>query len=369
MKVLHFLDTVGRGGAEMHVLDICRNAREFGIDLTFITSLGGALEDDFRASGADFIKLGRKLPLDPFLVRSLRSIIKERGIQVVHGYQPVENLHLYLAALGMPDVKQVMSFQGFIPDTKNLLAARFLVSRIDENIVVSEGLREWLKESLNLDIAGRSKLVYNSVDGKRLRPGRNRFRRELAIAEDIPLLGMVGNFYRDPRKDHLTVCRSLPAVFVGIDNAHCVFAGRVERGAEAKFEACLAFCEREGISDRVHFLGARADVPEILEALDVFVFSSRHEGLPIAVVEAMLSQVPLVISEIGPLLEMTDGGRYAEVFKTGDATDLSEKVLKLLRDPDLRHSLAADACRFAQLNFSIGSHLTRLKALYDDLAG
>src|ERR1044072_2574410 len=100
MKVLYLLDTLNRGGAEMQALDVCRNARDFRIDLTIATMKGGAMETDFHASGAEFIKLNRRFPLDLFLASELRKIIREREIDIVHGYQAVEGLHLYTAARG-----------------------------------------------------------------------------------------------------------------------------------------------------------------------------------------------------------------------------------------------------------------------------
>ena len=59
------------------------------------------------------------------------------------------------------------------------------------------------------------------------------------------LFGMIGNFYRDPRKDQMTLCKSLPKVFAEIENAHCIFAGKVETGAEEKFQNCVDFCQRK----------------------------------------------------------------------------------------------------------------------------
>ena len=69
---------------------------------------------------------------------------------------------------------------------------------------------------------------------------------------------------------------------------------------------CVEFLREKRIADKVHFLGGRSDVPDILDALDVFVFSSLHEGLPVAVSEAMLAKVPMIVSDIEPLLEASD---------------------------------------------------------------
>ena len=366
MRVLHLLDTLNRGGAEMQALDVYRNARDFGIDLTLVSMKGGAMEEDFRASGADFIKLNRRFPLDLFLASQLRKIIKEREIEIVHAYQAVEGLHLYTAARGLKKVKKVLSFQGFLTDKKNRLALKFLIPRMDANVSVSRGLQRWHAEIDKLDTENFH-LIYNGADAKRLEPSAKSLREELRLDKDSLLIGMVGNFYRAERKDQLTLCDALPRVFAEIPNAHCVFAGKIEDGAEDKAADCINFCIENKIIDRVHFLGARSDVPDILNALDVFVFSSLHEGLPIAVSEAMLAGVPMIVSDIEPLLEATGDGKCAEVFPVKNAEILSDKILKLLKDERLREDLAKRAREFAKENFSIEAHLSELKKLYESL--
>lgn len=367
MKVLYILDTVNRGGAEMQALDVCRNAARFGIEMTVVTFGGGALETDFRESGVEFIRLNRKLPVDIYLASQLRKIIRERAIQIVHGYQAVDGLHMYLATRGLRGVKKVLSFQGFIADRRNRVALKFLIPRMDANVVASRGLQKHLSQKDKLNTKKNFTVVYNGADQRRLEPSGKSLQRELGIFDKAKLFGMIAGFYRDPRKDQLTVCRALPHVFAKIPEAQCVFAGGIEDGAEGKFADCINFCVENGITDRVHFLGARADVPDILAALDLFVFSSVQEGLPVAVSEAMLAGVPMIVSDIEPLLEATSDGKYAEVFPVGDHAALSERIIGLLSDDKRGQELAAAAKSFAAENFSIDAHMRSLAGLYTSL--
>ncbi len=367
MRVLHFLDSVGRGGAEMQALDLCRNAKEFGLDITLATANGGALENEFRASGVDFIKLNRKFPIDLYLASALRKTIRDRKIDIVHGYQAVDGMHLYLATRGLKKVKRVLSFQGGMsPNWKTRRSIKFLIPRMDANIVVSEGLKKWHEEIDGFETQS-FRVIHNGADPKRLRPTGKSLLKELGLPDETLLIGMIGNFYRDPRKDQLTVCKALPKVFSEIKGAQCVFAGRIEAGAESKYQQCVNFCLDNAISERVHFLGARNDVPDIFAALDLFVFSSLQEGLPVAVSEAMLSKVPMIVSDIAPLLEACGNGEFAEVFPAKNSEILSEKILKLLKDKALRQDLAGRASRFAEEKFSIEAHLAHLKELYQSL--
>lgn len=367
IKVLYYIDSLGRGGAETQALDVCRNAKRFGIDITLATARGGPLESDVIASGAEFIKLDRRLPVDIYLASQLRRLIRDKEIRIVHGYQAVDGVHLYLATRGLKHVKRVLSFQGFVPDRKNRISLRYLIPRMDANLSVSEGLRSWLSEKDALDTETNFSVLYNGADPERLRPTGRSIREELGISRSALVFGMTANFYRDPRKDQLTICRALPKVFRELPEAHFVFAGGVEPGAEDKMADCLDQCLRNGIADRVHFVGSRSDVPDILSELDAFVFSSLQEGLPVAVTEAMLVGLPMIVSDIPPLLEATGGGKFAEIFPVGDAERLADLMVTLGKDGKRRQTAAAKAKEYAMANFSIDSHLGRLREIYESL--
>ena len=364
MKVLHILDSLNRGGAEILALDVCRNARKNGLDLSFAATGGGNLEKEFKNSGADFFRLQRRLPLDFALVLKLKKIIRTKQIQVVHAHQAVEGLHAFIACRGS-GAKLVLSFHGFVPDAKNRLALKFLIPRTAANVVVSRELLNWLAETEKLDTSHNFRVIYNGVDEKRLAGSGKNLKAELGLPSGAMLGGMIGNFYAAPRKDQLTVCRALPEFFRRNVGAHFIFAGGSEENSD--YEKCVEFCRAANIADRVHFLGVRQDIADILRSLDIFVLSTRHEGLPIALMEAMLARVPSVLSDIKPLLEMSENGKYAEIFETRNDADLAEKLIALAKNGEFRINLANRAYDYAEENFTIEAHLAKLKNLYESI--
>ncbi|MDQ4123173.1 MAG: glycosyltransferase [Acidobacteriota bacterium] len=365
MKVLHILDSLKRGGAETLELDICRNALANNLDLTLALTGEGELSEDFRNSGIEIIELKRRLPIDLKIVVRLRRIIKSRKIQIVHANQAVEGIHAYLAAFGT-EAKLVLSFHGFVPDKKNRQILKFLIPRTAKNIAVSRELLSWLAAE-GFDISQNFTVLYNGVDERRLQPSNQNLRRDLKVPNDALLIGMIGNFYAQPRKDQMTLCRALPDFFKTIPNAHCLFVGGFETEAETKFAEAVKFCKQNNILDKTHFLGARRDVPDILAALDVFVLSTLHEGLPIAVIEAMLARVPCVLSDISPNLEISKNGEFAEIFQTQNFNDLSKKLSLLAIGEKQRIKLSKRAYDYAKKEFSIEMHITDLKRLYESI--
>lgn len=366
MKVLHILDTVERGGIEMLELDVCRNAARNGLDLIFAHCGGGSLAAEFAASGTPVHYLRRRLPLDPLLVLSLRRLIKDENVDIVHTHLAVAGVHGYLASLGT-NAKNVFTFHGFYDSAKERHAASFLIPRMAKNIACSNGLLEWLRDEQAVDINHNFSVLYNGVDPKRLEYDGEDLRAELGLPAGSILFGMVANFYAAARKDQLTLCRAFADAADELPNAHLILVGSVETGAESKYQQCLDLCREEGILDRVHFLGRRSDMPKVLSSLDICVMSSLHEGLPIALIEAMLAQKPCILSDIPPHIEASRNGRYAEIFETKNVGQLSEKMIELARNQTRREQLAISAHEFATEQFSIDAHLRALSKLYASL--
>jgi glycosyltransferase involved in cell wall biosynthesis len=366
MKVLHTLDSLNRGGAETLGLDICRNARNSGLEITFVATGGGDLEEDFERSGIEYIRLQRRLPLDLKIIAKLRRIILERGIQVAHANQAVEALHIYFATLGTP-AKCVLSFHGYVRDTKNLTVLKFLAPRMDANVAVSGAFLEWVRSEARLDITKKFSVIYNGVDPGRLQHsnGSNQLRTELGLSSEHILLGMVANF--NAWKDQLTVCRALPDFFGRVPEAHFAFVGARSMATPDLYDECVSYCQQQNIADRVHFLGKRTDVAEVLSSLDIFVLSSLVEGLPVALIEAMMMGVPSVVSDISPSREVSDNGRYACMFSTGDAVDLARTLHKMVAEPNERRQRAQEARAMAMEKFSIQAHIQSLASLYSRL--
>ncbi|MDQ2855493.1 MAG: glycosyltransferase family 4 protein [Acidobacteriota bacterium] len=364
-KVLHILDSLNRGGAEIMALDLCRNAGASGLDLTFVATGGGDLEDDFRNSGVEFIRLNRRLPVDLSLVSQLRQIIAERKIEIVHSHQPVEALHLYLATRGS-EVKRVLTLHGVYAGTKNALALRFVLPRMHARVLLGKELAAWLAEEQGVNVGTDFVVINNGVDPRRLLVTGRSLRTELGLANDAILCGMVANFYPDRRKDQLTVCRALPQLFDFDPRAQFVFVGG-SSSAPDLLDECAELCRKNNISNRVHFLGQRSDIPYVLNSLDLFVLSSRWEGSPISAMEAMMLGVPAVLSDIAPLKEVSGDGEFAVLFRTGDADDLASKLIQLVGNREDRAHLAEFGKRWAFEQYSIETHIANLLKLYGAL--
>ncbi len=180
-------------------------------------------------------------------------------------------------------------------------------------------------------------VVPNAVDLVRFDPARydrERCRERLGFRPDDFVFGSVARLAVD--KNQVQLLRAARFVLderAAVSGIQVVVAGR-DRGCRAELED---EAHRLGIADRVHFLGERADVPEVLRALDVYVLTSLHEGTPFALLEAMAMGLPVVANQVGAVLEVVRGNGY--VLPPLVPEDTAAALVELLDDPELRRRL------------------------------
>ncbi|MGW2548443.1 glycosyltransferase, partial [Kitasatospora sp. NPDC001574] len=129
---------------------------------------------------------------------------------------------------------------------------------------------------------------------------------------------------------------------------------------EARLRALAA---ELGLTDAVLFTGSRADVPELLPAFDAFTLSSRQEGLPVALMEAMTSGLPAVVTRVGGMPEVLDDGDQGFLVPPGDPSALADALARLADGPELRTRLGA-AARERSKRFDVAGAQRAVEAVY-----
>lgn len=193
------------------------------------------------------------------------------------------------------------------------------------------------------------------------RPGA--IRGEFGIPADATLITTVGHAVPVKGWDVLLDAFTLAAP--RIPDAHLLLVGSLDAPDERAIAEALRQSARErGLEPRVHFAGARRDVPAILAASDVFVLPSRSEGLSSALVEAMTAGLPCIAARVGGAPEAVDNGASGLLFEREDRDQLAELLVETVSDPVLRHQLGLQAARSAQ-RYNLEASIGRLIALYE----
>jgi sugar transferase (PEP-CTERM/EpsH1 system associated) len=208
----------------------------------------------------------------------------------------------------------------------------------------------------------RITIVHNGVDSARFFPdgaGRAAARAELGLAEADFCVGCVGNLL--PVKDHLTLLRAVSEI--GTGDWRLVMIG--EGPERPKIEAFLR--ERPEVARRVSLVGSSSRVPELLRALDGYVLPSVAEGISNSLLEAMATGLPVAASRVGGNPEVVVDGESGLLFPAADVCRLTETLMRLWRDRDLRARLAARAMARVRSEFSIEAMVEKYERLYESL--
>lgn len=184
-------------------------------------------------------------------------------------------------------------------------------------------------------------------------------RSELGLPRGARVVLAVGR--HEPVKDHATLVR---AVAMSASGAHLLVAGR-DGSASGALERAV---EETGTGSRVHLLGQRDDVDELLALTDVFVLSSRSEGAAGGVIEAFRAATPVVSTDVAGQRGILVDGQNALVVPVGDPERMAAAVDSVLGDPQLARRLGAGGRREFERRFTLERSVDGLEALYRDLA-
>lgn len=205
------------------------------------------------------------------------------------------------------------------------------------------------------------KVIPNGFDLERFAPdarARRRVRAELGIGLKNPCVAMVARF--DPMKDHKTFLRAAALIAEKEKHVHFILCGN---GVDQNNASLYGMVRDMALSDRVHLLGPRDDVPAILAATDVFALCSKGEGFPNVVGEAMACGVPAVASDVGDVREII--GDTGLVVPSQNPSAMAGALCRILAMPaQKRKNLGKKARQRIQDNYSMKKIAARYEEFY-----
>jgi glycosyltransferase involved in cell wall biosynthesis len=200
---------------------------------------------------------------------------------------------------------------------------RRIVKKNSGFIANSTSGMNFLKHSLNID-PSEIRLIHNGVQAILIVKDKDQWRKENNFHPDSFLITMTGNLHYN--KDHETLFRAFKYAMEKIHgdvNLHLLLAGR----KDVNFESLVRLSELLNITTRVHFLGVITDIGSLLNASDLFVLSSRSEGLPNVVLEAMSIGIPITGTKNSGMLDALGKSCEKYLAEPGDYMALGKKIL------------------------------------------
>jgi glycosyltransferase involved in cell wall biosynthesis len=254
----------------------------------------------------------------------------------------IHNSNFALRADKLPNFKWLLGPKLLGYRLLYLLSSRW----VNGFIAISEDVETAILQTIG-PVRDKVAVICNGVDVRRYRRAADRvgIRRQLGVPEDACLMAVVGTLKE--QKGHRFLIEAAQEPLSQFPNLHLLFIG--DGILRETLQARVRECRLDG---RIHFLGNRSDVPDLLAASDLFVLPSLWEGLPMALIEAMASGLPIIATAVSGSQQVMVPGQTGLLVSPGDASELREAILELLSNPKQAKIMGAAAQRRVETSFS-----------------
>lgn len=356
-RIIHITDTLHAGGMERMAVNLVNSLpRDQYLPFLCTTRDEGLLADQI-ADDVVHLNLNRRYQFDLSAVFRLVAFIRAHQIQVIHAY----SASLFIAGLAsfFPPYPVVIwhDHYGFLSVKERPLwwlypsAAR----RVGGIIAVTQALAEWSKTRMGIP-AERIWYIPNFVC-----PHERNGSPPVLPGVAGHRIVCVAQFR--PEKDHITLLLAMKHVVRQIPTAHLFLVGTSPD--PARLELIRKEILKQGLGQSVSLLGQRNDIPTILNACDIGVLSSVSEGLPLALLEYGMAELPAVATNTGQCAEVLDEGRAGILVTVGSWEQLATGLVSLLHSRERRVSLGKTFHRRVLDRFSPTSVVKQICQVYE----
>jgi glycosyltransferase involved in cell wall biosynthesis len=360
LRITHTESSLGWGGQEIRILSEAQGLLRRGHDVKLLCAPQARIREEAANWGVPVIAL----PIDRKRPVGLGALIHWFGANasdIVNTHSSTDSWLSACAqvAIGSP-TRIVRTRHISAPVPRNLLS-RWLYQKATAYIVTTgEALKRELVER-NRFSANRIESVPTGIDAGRFRPGeRKAMRARYGLPQDKTLVGIAATLRS--WKGHAFLLEALARL---PDSIELVIVGD---GPQR--EALEQKIGQLGLRGRVRMQGQQADVLPWLRALDIFALPSyANEGVPQALVQAMLVELPCVTTAVGGIPEIAEHDRTALVVPPRDAAALAAAIERLAGNEGLRQELGQAARKHCVEGYSYERMIERMEAIYRNVAG
>ncbi len=304
-----------------------------------------------------------------YIIKTLQGIIKQNQINIVHaqGTRAAFWIRmLFLFSINRPKI--IYTLHGFHIIRKNfiiknilLFFERILNQCIDFLICVGESDKNLVLKYKTIS-PNKIKIIKNGIDLLKFQvnpENTQNIKNELHLNDKL-ILSSIARLHS--QKDISTILKSLKIISSKIDNFILLIIGDGPLRQSLEEEV-----KDLNIINKVIFLGARKDVPILINISDIVILSTNWEGLPLIPLETGASKKPIIASNVDGVRETIIDGKTGFLFKKGFPEDLSDKILKLATSEQLRKEMGENGFKYVLENFSKEKMTKEYQNLYLNL--
>jgi glycosyltransferase involved in cell wall biosynthesis len=365
LKVVHIIPMLGPGGAERVAVHIVKGLNRQRFDPRVISiwrRVGCDLESQLDDARVPVQYLGKGPGFDGRAYHRLHRALRTLRPEIVHSHLHVLRYALpsLLLLKGMSTLHTVHNLAEREVESRARCIQRYAFNHGVVPVAVSDEVAQSLKPLYGIHSC---RVIPNGIPTSQYAHpsvSRKEWRVKAGFRDDHVLFVCVARFAE--QKNHALLLDAFAKRPAANPNAHLVLVGdgplREQLQAQAK---------SLGLAERIHFMGVRTDIPEILKAMDVFVLSSDWEGNPLSVMEAMAAGLPIISTAVGGVPGLLSNGKEGLLEERGDAAGLANSMAFLLESPDARRAMGAAAAQRAKAHFDVSAMVQQYEQLYEHL--
>ena len=352
MRILHIINDLEIGGAQRLLADFLPLMnKQHNIEVLILREKPSPLMQELIDSGIKIHCLKVKSLYNPLTTLRIRRFLKQQPrYDVIHVHLFPSLYWVPLAVIGMHQHLVWTEHSTSNRRQQNPLLRytdRIAYSRYEKIICISQATCDSLKDRLGAQSDDHLCVIENGIDV-------NKFKNQKTAERQHKSLIQISRF--EASKDQDTVIR---AMLLLPKDIHLVFVGDGSR-----IDICKALCNTLNLQDRVHFLGSRTDIAQLLSNADIAIQSSHWEGFGLAAVEAMAAGLPTIASNVEGLRQVVEGAGL--LFPKGDAETLSKLILQILSDSSVYQEIS-EKCRQRSLLYDIQNTANLYVSIYEEV--
>ena len=333
MKILHFSSAKSWRGGEQQIAYLIEELEQLGVQQWIFCRKNSALADYCLLNNIRYLTYRRGFSVNPAIGLRFKKICSELRVDIAHLHDAHSHTFAYMSALlGNPTPYILSRRVDFRVQNSTLSLKKYNHSSIKKILSVSQKVQDVLSPAIR--DSSKLKVVHSGIDLTRF-SGVNtgKLREELQLSKTTKLIANVAAIA--PHKDYFTFVDTAAILVQQRSDLKFLIIG--SDGGEA--EKIKQYIQEKQLVQHFIFTGFRKDIPVILPEIDVFLFTSKEEGLGTSLLDALASRVPVVATNAGGIPEIIQHQKNGLLASIGDAHQLAKNVQILLTQPSLATSL------------------------------
>lgn len=344
------------GGSENLIYSLARNLdrKKFNPEIAWF--YGEKIYDQFKKLEIPLYHIPKLKRFDILTMKKLGDILKKDDIDIVNAHHFMPMFYAFYGSKIKHGVKLVYTehskWEIEQVSFKWKIIGYYLMKKLDAVVGVSKLVTDSLQNKFKITPA-KIHTIKNGIEIDKFTKNKNKFLKDkLNIADDTTVIGIIANFRKI--KNHIFLLKAFNELLQKDNKVKLLLIGKGFKNDPENTEGEIRkFIYEKKIDKKVLLLGHRSDIPALLSIIDIFCLTSKKEGLPLSILEAMAAGIPIVGTDVEGIRDVICNGENGFLVKLDDVSGLKDILYVLINNKSLIDKLGRNSKNIAKEFYSL----------------